>query len=433
MASYTDLLNELTKEVTQTDPDDVLQYCAAFFQRKLEAERQVYGSTASQEKQSRGRQAISDEPDLSSNLFSSNSFGDSSQRASNGRSPSPGATNASSKLPLANYSFPSQDSDGSLFHDIASGKTGATQPGSEGPTDAYPQNYNANRRTSVSAESMLPSADNSYQRVVIPKTQAQYVRIDRAISQNLLFKNLDEEQLKDVLDAMSEKKLSTAGSVIIKQGDVGDFFYVVESGTFEIFLQFADKSDESGRGFGRKVAEAREGGSFGELALMYNAPRAATVVSRSPDCVVWALDRITFRRILMENTSRKRKMYESLLESVHVLSALDLSERQKIADSLDTCVYDKGAVVIRQGDVGEQFFMIEAGEADIIKDGEGVIARLRKGDYFGESALINDAPRNATVQAATRLKVATLGKRAFVRLLGPVIDIMKREQKQQQQ
>lgn len=434
MATYTDLLNELNKEVTRNNPSDVLQYCATFFQSKLEAERQNHRASMTNGSQARGRSVADDDDGPTSNLFSTSSFSASSsskQRDVNGRSPSPGASSTSSKLPLANYSFPSQDSGGSLFNDIAAGKAGAPQTAPEASTDTYPQNYNANRRTSVSAESMLPSADNTYQRVVIKKTQTQYARIDRAISQNLLFKNLDEEQLKDVLDAMSEKKISTVGSVIIKQGDVGDFFYVVESGLFDIFVQFPDKSDESGRGFGKKVAEAKEGGSFGELALMYNAPRAATVVSRSPDCVVWALDRITFRRILMENTSRKRKMYESLLESVHVLSALELPERQKIADSLDTCVFDKGAVVIRQGDVGEQFFMIEAGEAEVVKDGEGVIARLTKGDYFGESALINDAPRNATVQAATRLKVATLGKRAFVRLLGPVIDIMKREQEQQ--
>ena len=323
-----------------------------------------------------------------------------------------------------NYSFPSHDS-GSRFDDVAQGKS--LNPVPAGLSDTYPQNYNANRRSSVSAESMLPSADNSYQKVMIPKTERQYARIDKAISRNLLFKNLDEEQLRDVLDAMSEKKISTVGSVIIKQGDVGDFFYVVESGLFEIFVQMNDGADDSGRNYGRKVAEAKEGGSFGELALMYNAPRAATVVTRSPDCVVWALDRMTFRRILMENTSRKRKMYENFLETVHVLSGLDLSERQKIADSLDTCVFDKGAVVIRQGDVGEQFFMIESGSADVIKDGQGVVARLSKGDYFGESALINDAPRNATIQAASRLKVATLGKRAFVRLLGPVLDTMKRD------
>lgn len=425
MQSYTDLLNELNREVSRSNPDDILQFCATFFQQKLQLER----TSRRQSSAPNGNRSVNSEESPSqpsSALFSNNAFGTPVDAPSRERSPSPGAPSASTGPIATNYSFPTQESAGSSrFQDVAQGK--ALTPVQAGLSDTYPSNYNANRRSSVSAESMLPSADNSYQKVMIPKTERQYARIDKAISRNLLFKNLDEEQLRDVLDAMSEKKISTLGSVIIKQGDVGDFFYVVEAGLFEIFVQTADNTDDSGRGYGRKVAEAKEGGSFGELALMYNAPRAATVVSKSPDCVVWALDRITFRRILMENTSRKRKMYEQFLETVHVLSGLDLSERQKIADSLDTCVFDKGAVVIRQGDVGEQFFMIESGSADVIKDGQGVVARLSKGDYFGESALINDAPRNATIQAASRLKVATLGKRAFVRLLGPVLDIMKRE------
>ncbi|CCG83066.1 cAMP-dependent protein kinase regulatory subunit [Taphrina deformans PYCC 5710] len=419
VASHTDLLNELNKEVIKNNPTDILQFCATFFQRKLEQERASNRLTLNNNTDSLSRSAPTEPGSPGGGLFNSNSFGGGSVP----RSPSPGSSGP--KLASTNYSFPSPRAEGSSFEQVSRGRTTQNVPAS---SESYPQNYNANRRTSVSAESMLPSADNTYQKVVIPKSEKQYARIDKSISRNLLFKNLDEEQLKDVLDAMSEKKISTVGSVIIRQGDVGDFFYVVESGLFEIFVQAADGTDDSGgRGYGKKVAEAVEGGSFGELALMYNAPRAATVVSKSVDCVVWALDRITFRRILMENTSRKRRMYEQFLETVHVLSSLDLSERQKIADSLDTCVFDKGAVVIRQGDVGEQFFMIESGEADVVKDGEGVIAHLSKGDYFGESALINDAPRNATIQAASRLKVATLGKRAFVRLLGPVLDDMKRD------
>lgn len=425
MQSYTDLLNELNREVSRNNPEDILQFCASFFQQKLQSERTSRRQSMISNNHHSSIASETSHPQANGGLFSTNSFGDQQQAPiSRDRSPSPGGPSAQGAPMATNYSFPSHDS-GSRFDDVAQGKS--LNPVPAGLSDTYPQNYNANRRSSVSAESMLPSADNSYQKVMIPKTERQYARIDKAISRNLLFKNLDEEQLRDVLDAMSEKKISTVGSVIIKQGDVGDFFYVVESGLFEIFVQMNDGADDSGRNYGRKVAEAKEGGSFGELALMYNAPRAATVVTRSPDCVVWALDRMTFRRILMENTSRKRKMYENFLETVHVLSGLDLSERQKIADSLDTCVFDKGAVVIRQGDVGEQFFMIESGSADVIKDGQGVVARLSKGDYFGESALINDAPRNATIQAASRLKVATLGKRAFVRLLGPVLDTMKRD------
>lgn len=64
-------------------------------------------------------------------------------------------------------------------------------------------------------------------------------------------------------------------------------------------------------------------GSFGELALLYNMPRAATIKADS-DGVLWALDRSTFRRIVLKNAFKKRKMYELLIESVPMLSALEV-------------------------------------------------------------------------------------------------------------
>lgn len=137
-----------------------------------------------------------------------------------------------------------------------------------------------------------------------------------------------------------------------------------------------------------KVTDYGPNGSFGELALMYNAPRAATVIS-TQECTLWALDRVTFRRILMENTSRKRRMYEEFLEEVTLLADLEPYERHKIADALDSVVYSDGDVVISQGDVGDAFYIIESGEAIVSQTDdngvEHVMQSLKKGDYFGGS------------------------------------------------
>jgi len=292
---------------------------------------------------------------------------------------------------------------------------------------APPANYaNRGRRTSVSAESMAPtSADNGPppEKIVIPKSAEQRARIETSIRNNFLFKNLDEEQYNDVVDAMSEKKFGV-GETVIKQGAVGDFFYVTESGSLDVFVSRAG-------GEPIKVASYGPNSSFGELALMYNAPRAATIKTTS-ESVLWALDRVTFRRILMDSTSKKRRYYESLLEDVPLLSSLEPYERHKIADALETVVFEDGDVVIRQGDVGENFYFIEQGDARVtVTDEAGTVYELKgltKGNYFGELALLHDKPRVATVSAKGKLKVATLGKKAFVRLLGPVVDIIKRNE-----
>ena len=291
-----------------------------------------------------------------------------------------------------------------------------------------PTNANRGRRTSVSAESMVPSTDTDYVKVNIPKTDHQRARIEASIRANFLFKSIDDEQFTDVVNAMVEKQVSK-GEVVIKQGGIGDYFYVVETGALDVFVSRNGAEPI-------KVFDYGPNGSFGELALMYNAPRAATVVA-TEDCVLWALDRVTFRRILMENTSRKRRMYENFLEDVPLLEFLEPYERAKIADALETSTFNEGEVVIKQGDPGDCFYMVESGEADVyqtdLQGGTHYMMTLKKGSYFGgftltnlELALLTDKPRKATVTAKTKLKCACLGKKAFTRLLGPCVDIIKR-------
>lgn len=245
-----------------------------------------------------------------------------------------------------------------------------------------PVNHNRGRRTSVSAESMAPTLDKDYVKTVIPKSEEQKKRIEASIRGNFLFRSLDDEQYMDVVNAMAEKHVKT-GEEVIKQGGIGDYFYVVEEGAFDVFVSRNGNPPI-------KVTEYENGGSFGELALMYNAPRAATVTA-TKDSVIWALDRVTFRRILMEITSRKLRMYESFLEEVPLLVSLEPYERHKIADALESVTFNEGDVVMKQGDPGENFYIIESGDAEVTQaDEQGVehvVHKLKKGDYFGGKSL----------------------------------------------
>lgn len=270
------------------------------------------------------------------------------------------------------------------------------------------------RRGSVSAESYKPS-DEEYEKIVIPKSNDAKKRIESAISNNLLFRNLEKEQRNEIIDAMFEKKVAK-GVAIINQGEEGDNFYVVDSGAFDVFVN------------GNKVVEIGAGGSFGELALMYNTPRAASVIANQ-DCVVWAVDRVTFRRIVTNNMFRKRKLYENFLRTVPILNSLDSAEVTKIADALEPIEYKDGEDVVRQGEEGDSFYILVNGEAKvtITKEGEPhEMMRYHPGDYFGEIALVNDSARAATVTAIGNIKVVSLNRAAFIRLLGPIMDILKR-------
>ena len=82
------------------------------------------------------------------------------------------------------------------------------------------------------------------------------------VKEILLFRSLEPDQLNEVLDAMFEYKVKS-GDDIIRQGDDGDNFYVVESGLYNIFVNTAKGN--------QLVGKCEDSGSFGELALMYNS------------------------------------------------------------------------------------------------------------------------------------------------------------------
>ncbi|KAJ5888113.1 cAMP-dependent protein kinase regulatory subunit [Penicillium taxi] len=297
----------------------------------------------------------------------------------------------------------------------------------ESAQGGMPSNYALGRRTSVSAESLNPTSagSESWAPPHHPKTDEQLARLKTAVSSNFLFAHLEDEQFKTVLDALVEKPIPAKGIKVISQGDAGDYFYIVEHGSFDIYIHPLGSVQPGPDGMGNKVGSTGPGGSFGELALMYNSPRAATVISIDAKSTLWALDRITFRRILMDSAFQRRRMYEEFLEEVPVLSSLKQYERSKVADALDTIKYPANATIITAGDPGDAFYLLESGEAEAILNGVSV-KTYHRGDYFGELALLDDKPRAASVITKTEAKVARLGRDGFKRLLGPVEEILRR-------
>ncbi|KAI6077260.1 CAMP-dependent protein kinase type II-alpha regulatory subunit [Aix galericulata] len=281
---------------------------------------------------------------------------------------------------------------------------------------------------SVCAEAFDPDEEeeDTEQRVVHPKTDEQRCRLQEACKDILLFRNLDQEQLSQVLDAMFERKVKPQEHVI-DQGDDGDNFYVIEWGLYDIVVA----KDNQARCVGRYDNH----GSFGELALLYNTPRAATIVATT-EGALWGLDRVTFKRIILKNNAKKRKTYELFIESVPLLKSLEASERMKIVDVIGEKVYQDGERIIAQGDKADSFYIVESGEVKIMiksktmtskeANQEVEIARCRRGQYFGELALVTNKPRAASAYAVGEVKCLVMDVQAFERLLGPCMNIMKR-------
>lgn len=452
-SDYTNEINALNREIIKQQPSDILQFCADFFQRRLSSQRHEF--VLSQRHSSQSGIAESNFP--GSNPFGSPPAPSHTGSVSSMRPvaeeeehdlASPTQTSFPSNVtsPLAGARSPFQSSGApddtsaatSTFGNFGgfgasagarSNPPAAASAGASNMDQSFPNNYNLGRRTSVSAESLAPAAgdDSSWKAPSYPKTNEQLTRLREAVSHNFLFSHLDDEQATQVLGALQERKVPAKDVRVIVQGDAGDYFYVVEQGSFDIYVSPTGKAEAGPNGLGKKVAVSGPGTSFGELALMYNAPRAATVVSTEPS-TLWQLDRVTFRRILMDSAFQRRRLYESFLEEVPLLSTLTPYERSKIADALETTKHPAGSTIIKEGDVGDKFFILESGTAEaVIRGRNAPVKQYKVGDYFGELALLEDKPRAASVVSKTEVKVATLGKDGFQRLLGPVESIMRRD------
>lgn len=358
-AGFTDLLQEFTVQVLQEKPDDIIEFAASYFMKlKLKEKRSKDGSKG----KSKG----------------------------------------------VNFQGGEMNGDGSSDD--------------EEDEDFEPPKNRYARRQSVCAEPLNPDSDEDENPIVYPKTDDQRLRLNEAIRNILLFKNVAPEQLSEVLDAMFEKKVQP-GDHVIDQGDDGDNFYVIDSGVYEIYVKIDGKD--------KMVGVYNEKGSFGELALMYNTPRAATIIATSKG-ILWALDRNTFRRILLKAAAKKRKVHEALLESVPMLKEITEYERMNLADALQSRKFKDGECVIQQGDEADCMYFVESGVASIRirkqddPTQEVELTQCSKGGYFGELALVTHKPRAASVYSVGNLVCAVLDVHAFERLLGPCMDILKR-------
>ena len=292
-----------------------------------------------------------------------------------------------------------------------------------------PPPKNRARRHSVSAESDR-SPSTAFKPKIIPKTHAQLERIRGAMHQCILFSSLDKDQLSALIDSMSELTV-TAGSDVIKQNELGDYFYVIDSGVYHVFKNVSAATDDENDSVREvKVYEYNNRGSFGELALMYGCPRAATVRAVTSG-VLWRVDRETFHHIIIASTARKRQIFESALERVPILSNLSKQERAQVADTLETMTLHRGDTVIKQGDIGESMYFIIKGTARATQTVDGVeveVGRMNDGNYFGERSLLTQEPRAASVVVDSEtLECAVMDRSAVERLLGSVKEIMRRQ------
>eukprot|EP01039_Chlorochromonas_danica_P003661 gene3662-4007_t len=282
------------------------------------------------------------------------------------------------------------------------------------------------RRLAVSAESMDPLrvkeviAQFSLQVKEGESLRRLLVLVNKS---SMLKRLLDPEERAWIVKAFQGPLNIEAGTDIIRQGEEGDKLYLVDQGSVEVFVQ--PKEGEP-----VKVQTCSEGDTFGQLALMYNAPRAATCRAVT-NCALWSLERTAFKAILVAASLRRREQLVDFLNQVPLLSTLTSMEKMMLADSLREERFEDGQVVCRQGDAGDSFYVILDGQVECFQQGSTggkSVNRLVSGQCFGDAALLTAKPRQITAKAKGALRVSWTDRNTFNRLLGPLEDLLRRDE-----
>lgn len=158
-------------------------------------------------------------------------------------------------------------------------------------------------------------------------------------------------------------------------------------------------------------------------------PRAASVIALD-EGLLWALDRSIFREVVVRKANLRKEIFKAL-RRVELFKCLSLPQLQRLTDLLKDGTYARGDYIIRQGDLGEEFYVLVSGSCDCTinqPDGsEKLVFQPKLYDYFGEKALLSSNPRAANVIARSDVKVLYIGKNSFEEVLGPLAEMIEQD------
>ena len=305
---------------------------------------------------------------------------------------------------------------GSLGRPMSAGRPGSAgaraRPGSAGTEDPRPVRRTVvrSKREAITA-SLAAMAEEPESEALPPPPAAgspgsigaaDAASLATAVKACFLFAHLSDAQRAALATRFLARPVR-AGDTIVAIGERADAFYVVASGDYDVYLT----ADASGAPhFTYSAVHGRTHPSFGELGLLYNQPRTATVKARTAG-VLWTLSRPAFRSA-MRRTDRRAVI--ATLRTVQVLDSLSAGQLQRLADLLQEASFKDGDVILKAGTAeaagGDDpcFYIIEAGGVKCTAPGADAFS-LGPAKTFGERALLSaGTPRPHTITATGATK-----------------------------
>lgn len=259
------------------------------------------------------------------------------------------------------------------------------------------------------------------------KTDEENTNIKKILKTFYLTANLEDQELEKIAGAMKIERFKNEEN-IIKYGDSGRIFYILAKGSVNVHIyEDGTSPDDPDIEAKRKILKPmQEGVYFGELALLYNDKRSASIFATS-DVETFTLDGNIFKMIIVKASMNKRNIQLGFLEGIKLFASLNKFQKLKLVDGLAKVEVKQGEMVIKEGDQGEEFYIIEQGELDCLKlheykgkKGFVFVRTLQSGQHFGELALLNNMARSLSIRAKTACRLLKLDREAFTRILGSI-------------
>jgi cGMP-dependent protein kinase len=227
--------------------------------------------------------------------------------------------------------------------------------------------------------------------------------ISKCLSKHFLFNSLLTSEIPGIIQEFKLVELKS-GLTLFEQNSPGLYFYLINSGKVQVSVNGSEKKT------------LKKGESFGELALLHESQRTATVKALE-DSTFWRLGRDVFRKAV-ESISKAKIMENKLfVESVPLFQVLTQDQKNALLDVLVLQEFQDGERIVHEGDPGGMMFIVKNGAVSCFCKSKEV-RKLLPGDYFGEQALLYNTNRTATVVAVGKTSVLSIGREDLVTSFG---------------